>query len=464
MHDVAIVGFGPVGAVLAALLARAGRSVLVCDRDTDVYALPRAAHLDHEVMRIVQAVGCAEECAAAMRENVGMDFLSAGRELLLRFESPGTGPSGWPTSLLFHQPSFDAALREAAVGAGADVQLGREISSLDELDARFIIGCDGARSFVRTAIGVGLDDLEFDEPWLVVDLIVDDGQNGPPRELPDRALQVCDPTRPHTVVPMPAPRFRFEFMLLPGEDADEVQRPERVKELLASWIDPGTVTVERAAVYAFHGLVAHQWRRGNVLLAGDAAHQMPPFLGQGMCSGLRDAINLAWKLDLVLDGRATEELLDTYQREREPHVRAIVEAAVSFGRMICTLDPDEAAARDATMLDGGPQTHRAAVPVPGELVVQGRVGVEGVVARFDDVFGAGWRLITRVPVADDAWFASIGGRVVVVGSDFEDVDGTYDAFLGAAPAVLQRPDFNVAATGDPTAVLASARRYVECNE
>jgi 3-(3-hydroxy-phenyl)propionate hydroxylase len=463
MPDVAIVGFGPVGAALAALLARAGRDVVVFDRDTDVYPLPRAAHLDHEIMRILQAVGCADECAPGMRTNQGMDFLDADRELLLRFQTPGMGPSGWPSSLLFHQPSFDRALRVAAVDAGARVQLGHSVEHLDALDARFVIGCDGARSTVRREIGVELDDLAFEEPWLVVDTLVDDPTLAP--ELPDRALQICDPARPHTLVPMPSPRFRFEFMLLPGEAATEMQRPERVKELIASWVDPGRLAVERAAVYTFHGLIARQWRRGSVLLAGDAAHQMPPFLGQGMCSGLRDAINLAWKLDLVLAGRAPDGLLSTYQTEREPHVRQIVEAAVSFGRMICTLDAEEAAARNAMLRANGPQTRTEAPAMPGTLAIQGRVEVDGRVARFDDVFGAGWRLVTREPVEPNPWFTAIGGRALAIGTDFVDVDGTYEQALRAHDAVafLQRPDFGLFAAGEPDALLARALEYVECS-
>ena len=282
-----------------------------------MYPLPRAAHVDYEIMRILQAMGCADECAGEIRENLGMDFLNADRELLLRFDSPGLGPSSWPSSMFIFQPRFDRQLRAAAVDAGAQVRLGHEITSLDDLDARWVVGCDGARSFVRREIGVELDDLGFEESWLVVDLVLDADQH----KLPDRALQVCDPNRPHTLVPMPAGRFRFEFMLLPGEDPVDIQRPERVKELLTSWIDPSLVEIERGAVYVFHGLIAKQWRRDHVLLAGDAAHQMPPFLGQGMCSGFADAINLAWKLDLVLDGRASEALLDTYaNRGERPHV------------------------------------------------------------------------------------------------------------------------------------------------
>jgi 3-(3-hydroxy-phenyl)propionate hydroxylase len=463
-YDVAIVGFGPVGTALATLLARRGHRVIAYDRDIDVHPLPRAAHIDDEILRILQAMGCADDCVGEMCENLGMDFLNADRELLLRFESPGEGPSGWPASLFIHQPTFDRRLRAAAVDAGVDVRLGQEVTTLDELDAQWIVGCDGARSMVRREMGAELDDLGFEESWLVVDLLVPDDH----AQLPDRALQVCDPSRPHTLVPMPGSRFRFEFMLLPGEDPTDIQRSERVDELLSSWIDPELVEVERGAVYVFHGLIAKQWRKGRMLLAGDAAHQMPPFLGQGMCSGLRDAANLAWKLDLVLRGHASNALLDTYQTEREPHVRVIVEAAVSFGRMICTLDHDEAAARDAALLEHGPQTRRESPAMPGTLMPQGRARADGRVGRFDDVVGNGWRLIADTTGPPDlgsaqAWFETIGGRTLVIDADFDDIDGTYRAFLRQrdARAVLQRPDFGVFGTGEAETLLKELRDHLD---
>ncbi len=416
-YDVAVVGFGPVGATLAALCARRGLSVGVIDKDFDVFPLPRAAHVDHEVMRIWQEVGCADEVFASMRENVGMDFLTAGGEVLHRMRSPGMAATGWPASLFFHQPGVERTVRKTALELGVHVLLGVEVTGVDTrddgvrltladdtvVDAAWVVGCDGARSFVRKELGVELDDLEFEEPWLVVDLVV----RGDAPQLPDRALQVCDPARPHTLVPMPAPRFRFEFMLLPGEDPTAMQDPAVVRELVAPWVDPDVVEMERSAVYAFHGLIARTWRRGRVLLAGDAAHQMPPFLGQGMCSGLRDAANVAWKLDLVHRGIAPDALLDTYQLEREPHVRTIVELAVGFGRIICTTDAALAAQRDRTMRltqhehDGDPTEERQLPGLrPGPLVLgDGRLAPQPTCAgkRLDDLVGQRFAVVAREP-------------------------------------------------------------------
>jgi 3-(3-hydroxy-phenyl)propionate hydroxylase len=359
-YDVAIVGFGPVGATLGGLLAQRGLRVVAIEKELDVFPLPRAAHVDQDAMEIWQSLGCAEELAVGMRANTGMDFLTADGELLHRMQSPGIAPNGWPASQFVHQPALERTVRRTAIAHGVVTRLGVEVVALTArgdgvrltlsdqtmIDAAWVVGCDGARSFVRRTLGIRLDDLDFDEPWLVVDLVV----RGDAPLLPDRALQICDPARPHTLVPMPVPRFRFEFMLLPGEDPVAMQEPDVVRSLVARWIDPAIVEVERSAVYAFHGLVATQWRRGRVLLAGDAAHQMPPFLGQGMCCGLRDAANLAPKLDLVHRGHAADELLDAYQAEREPEVRVIVELAVAFGRKVCTTDPQAAAQRDAEML------------------------------------------------------------------------------------------------------------------
>ena len=320
--DLLVVGFGPVGATMTGLAARHDLSVIAVDPQVDLYPLPRAAHCDHEILRILQDLGCADEIFAAMQVNKGMEFLTAKREVMLRFRSPDLAPTGWPASVLFHQPGFEKALRRAVFATAADVRLGVGVVAIrqdadgvvatldngEEIRARFALGCDGARSLVRRAMGTSMHDLEFEEPWLVVDLLLHE----PIAELPDRALQVCDPARPHTLVPMPWPRFRFEFMLLPGEDPDAVQQLERIRELISAWVDPALFDVERAAVYTFRALIAQQWRAGRIFLAGDAAHQMPPFLGQGMCSGMRDAANLVWKLAAVehqgRTGRAARHL------------------------------------------------------------------------------------------------------------------------------------------------------------
>ena len=443
--------------------------MVVVDRDTDLFPLPRAAHFDHEIMRVVQELGCAEEVAPSLYANAAMDFLSADRQVLMSMRSAERTVSGWPSSNLFHQPGFERTLRAAAAAAGADIRLGVEVTDLathddhvvattadgSAISAAWVVGCDGARSSIRRRCGIAVDDLRFEEPWLVLDLVLHDGVPLPSAH----ALQVCDPARPHTLVPMPPPRFRFEFMLLPGEDAATIQHPDVVAALLGAWIDPSTATVERSAVYTFHGLVATRWRDGRVLLAGDAAHQMPPFLGQGMCSGIRDAANLAWKLDLVLGHGADQAIIDTYQTEREPHVRAIVEAAIGFGRIICTTDHDVAAARDAHMLAaraaegavpaGGQAPAQTGTPTsaltPGPLVGEGGGGLslQGTIGgdRSDDVIGARFAVIARAsqllasPEAH-AW-AAIGAVLLDV-EEHPGLAGVLD--LAGGDVAVVRPD------------------------
>ena len=458
--DVLVVGFGPVGVTLSGLLARRGVRVLAVERDTDIFPLPRAAHLDSEVMRVLQDLGCADTVAAALTPNKGMDFLTADRQVLLSMRSTGPTPSGWPSSNFFHQPGLEVPMREAAVANGAELRLGTEVAAVTDrgdhvevmlhdgssVTAAFVVACDGARSTVRRQLGITMHDLEFEEPWLVLDLLLHEGTPEPT----DVALQVCDPARPHTVVPMPPPRFRFEFMLLPGEDPAHIASDEVARSLLSSWIDPAGLTIERSAVYTFHGLIAHEWRKGRVLLAGDAAHQMPPFLGQGMCSGIRDAANLAWKLAAVVHGTAPIELLDTYQSEREPHVRAIVQSAVGFGRLICTTDAEVAADRDRNMLaaraaGGGNVGGSGGPPLPeGTLVgAGGRMALQPTIdgARLDDMVGARFAVLLRSAAhADHQGLAFWTGLDAAVfdADTLPGVGATLDDL--AADAAVVRPD------------------------
>ncbi|HRD27952.1 MAG TPA: bifunctional 3-(3-hydroxy-phenyl)propionate/3-hydroxycinnamic acid hydroxylase, partial [Caulobacter sp.] len=362
--DVLIVGLGPVGAALAALLARYGVTTIAVERDTEVYPLPRAAHFDHEIMRLFQQLGISGEIEAAARVAPTYEFRNAAGEVLMSYDLTGVvSPSGWAASYMFHQPSVETALRRLlAESPLVDARLQRTFREFVEADdgvnatidgpdgtetvrARWLVGCDGAKGPVRDAIGVGLSDLNFDEPWLVIDALVSDVTR-----LPQTNLQICDPERPTTCLQMSQGRHRWEFMLLPGEQPEDVLDDAVIRRLLAPFDCDDVVQIERKAVYRFHGRIAEQWRKGRVLLAGDAAHQTPPFAGQGMCSGLRDAANLAWKLAAVIKSGADESLLDTYQTEREPQVRGVIELAIAMGRVVCITDPAAAAQRDAGML------------------------------------------------------------------------------------------------------------------
>jgi 3-(3-hydroxy-phenyl)propionate hydroxylase len=480
--DVLVVGLGPVGATLAALLAQLDVSAIAIDSEAAAYPLPRAVHFDHEIMRLFQHLGIAAEVTDFANPLPRYEFRNGAGELLLHFDPVMDAPCGWASGYMFHQPSLEGALHGLLQRlAKADVRLGWRFMSLaqDEagvfavlsgpngsktVRARYLVGCDGASSPVRAAIGGGLFDYGFDEPWLVIDAKLQPGSRPP-----DANLQVCDPGRPTTCVHSGPGRHRWEFMLLPGETAETALDDGFIQGLLAPW-DCGPVEIERRAVYRFHGLVAHRWRSGRVLLAGDSAHQTPPFAGQGMCSGLRDAANLAWKLGAVLHARADDSLLDTYQAEREPHVRSLIEVAIGMGRLVCTLDKEAAAARDRNMLAmraaGAPPPPQprappfaagcvmAGAPGAGEIFPQPAFGEGCGRLRLDDVLGAGTWLITREAIP-----SPVDGLVIRRLED-EALTPFRDHLLAwlderKADAVLVRPDRYVFGSGEPQGLVAS---------
>lgn len=401
--DVAIVGCGPVGALLANLLGQAGLSVDIYDREREIHALPRAVHFDGEVMRIFQAAGLADRIAAATRPSpYGARYEdAAGRTLLIRRGSEQPGPHGWSGSWYFHQPILDGILREGlARFPNVRVHLGREISSVDDLDARFIVGCDGARSLVRRAIGSRQVDLGLHQPWLVVDVLADP-ESPRTKALPLHSLQFCDPARPMTLVNVNGQRRRWEIMLLPGDDPERLTDPDIFWPMIRRWLGPEDARIERAAVYTFHSVVQEGWRKGRLLLAGDSCHQTPPFLGQGMCAGMRDAANLAWKLSAVLKNGATDSLLDTYESERRPHVTEFIELAVRLGAVIQATDPATVAERDRRFAAGtesfdfpraqlGPGHRQDAPPPVGTIFPQPRLA-DG--RLMDDVIGQRFAIV-----------------------------------------------------------------------
>lgn len=465
--DVLVVGLGPVGDVLAALLRTQGLAVIAIDREADIFPLPRAATFDQEIMRIFQMIGAAEAIAPLCRVPATYQFQTGTGEILLEFPvEQGAGKWGWSATYLLHQPGVEAALRDRLAALGVDTRPRTAFRTLTQDDdgvtvavdgpdgnydirARYVVGCDGASSPVRESLRTPLFDYRFDEPWLVIDAVVSDGD-----DLPQIAMQICDPARPTTFLRMSGDRYRWEFMMKPGEDSTTFASDESLAALLAPWNVMHRIAIERRAIYRFHALIAHDWRDRRVLIAGDAAHQMPPFAGQGMCSGIRDAANLAWKVAAVIRGEARDALLDTYQVEREPHVRAIIETAIEMGRTVCVLDPVVAAARDAAMLArkaGGAQDVTTDypplaggcltdTPQAGTLFVQPIAGGE----RLDDLLGAGaWLIGRNLP----------GGNGVRAVSLDDPAFASFASELGAwldghgAEAVLVRPDRHVFGTG-----------------
>ena len=360
--DVAIVGLGPVGATAAIFLAHAGLKVVAFERDAEVYKLPRAVSFDGEIVRGFQRLGLGAEVAGLLqplRPGERLGFANSKREWLFSNAPTAVGSSGYQSFNMFDQPELEGYLRRTALAAvGVQSHIGAEVTAVDDTggsvaitarqlgsgevltcSCRYLIGCDGASSFVRKEVlRSGWRDLGYDHDWLVVDIITKPGH-----QLDHRTMQVCDPERLSTYVCTKDPYRRWEFKLKPGETWEEMLAPECIHSLIDPWTPRATYAIRRAAVYQFHAAVADSWRRGRVFIAGDAAHQTPPFLGQGMNAGMRDVINLAWKLPLVLSGVAEASLLASYQAEREAHAEDLVDWAVAIGQLMEHLAAVEAA-------------------------------------------------------------------------------------------------------------------------
>ncbi|BDI05623.1 bifunctional 3-(3-hydroxy-phenyl)propionate/3-hydroxycinnamic acid hydroxylase [Sphaerotilus microaerophilus] len=468
--DVLIVGAGPSGVGLANLLGKAGLSVLLIDRHPGVLQIPRAVHLDGETMRVIQSMGLAQAAMPVLRPGHSMHWVNAvGETLLVRLGQVGLGSQGWHNDYYFHQPDLEAVLRQGLAryptvrlrerlelrGLSQDVE-GVEAEAWDldlgaplRLRARWLVGCDGARSTVRRLIDAeDFEELGDAHTWLVVDGVLNH-----PLDLPEHTVQHCDPTRPATSIYVHPLRRRWEIMLRPGEDAQAMTEPERIWPLLARWVQPSQARLERASAYVFHARVARRWQDHRVLLAGDAAHQTPPFLGQGLCAALRDIANLAWKLAQAIQQPATgEALLATYAPERIPHVREFIALAVQVGEVIQELDPARAAERDHRLKAEGLQfpfptpalgagLHLAGEPDAAACV--GKVAPQHTLPDgrwLDDVIGARWALLLRrgeaLPPAAERAAQALGAAVLADGGDRID---TWLADQRLA-AVILRPD------------------------
>ena len=439
--DVIVVGCGPVGVAAAHLLGRYGITTLVIERDLVPYNLPRAVHFDHEIMRIFQSAQLSELLLPHLVTPEGsVHFGMDGTPIRpFRRMSP-TGKYGWAEDYFFYQPDFENVLRMALAGRPTvELALGCTVTGIEQdrqgatvlaegaggafrARARFILACDGGRSTVRRSLGIGLIDLGFDEPWIVVDATVPGrvtmpAFSGLPHDVDVQKVMfiIADPARPTSYVPSSGDHRRWEFMLLPNEDPEEAVRPANVATLLEPWLREQPHEVVRATTYRFHSLLAERWRFDHVFLLGDAAHQTPPFFGQGLCHGIRDAANLAWKIDLVLRGHAAPGLLSTYEAERLPQVRAVIETSMRTGRYICTLDPELARQRDAMMRESpqsGPVPNlipaltvgildpRSKRPPTGQRFVQPRMtDGAGRVALLDDLTGGGFVMLASSAAA-----------------------------------------------------------------
>ncbi len=488
--DVVIVGYGPVGMIIGTLLAERGRSVIVVERWPTRYDLPRAGHFDSETMRTFQNLGFAESIELIARPMLQWHMVTADMELLTTIKL-GEGGSGWKNSYLTYQPEFekifDARARELGVrvfmnttalkleqdadGARLFVQSSSQPNSEPTvIDASFILGADGAGSFVRSAVGIERVDFGFKAND---QLVIDFEHNDSDRDLPQlpEVYQVLDPNRPLLAGRWSGDRWsRFEFHANEGESREYLESDETCWKLLAKWgLYPGDGKITRHSVYSFESKLASKWRVGRVLLIGDAAHTMPPFMGQGLCSGIRDSLNLYWKLDALLSGTADLEFLDTYESEREPHARGIMEMSNAVGNLVLMHDPEQARQRDE-MLRAGHAPRAPIFPRLGPGIVrspdspsshqtdgrpsrQGRAALGRRVDRLDQFMKRGWKIISRHPVplgmfnerqqdlltALDVDFAHVSRGA---NAQYADIDGEYDLWYRETgrKAFLLRPD------------------------
>jgi len=480
--DVAIIGYGPVAALLALELAAADLHVVILERSSQPVELPRAVGLGGDSVRAFQRLGLGDEVAAICQRPREVDrvaFTNSRRETIFEMTMSKFGEHGWRDMAFFDQPELEALLRTfVAKHARIDVFFDHEVTAVEQ-DAKgvlvrslsgaeqteslhraaYAIGCDGASSFVRRFLDIPWESLGYDQDWLVVDIV-----QGPDADLPLATMQVCDPARLTTYVCVKDPNRRWEFQLLDGEDRQEMLEPEKIHELIAPWTARDNYEIRRAAVYQFHAATADRWQVGRVFLAGDSAHQTPPFLGQGLNAGFRDAVNLGWKIPLVLSGRCDARLLETYQGERDAHAKDLVEWACAIGQLMETLAAREAGLPDPYPMDqsSGYGQGRTAPPLRGGVLMMEQAGEEkasigsalrqptvrdesGRAFRLDDLLGSSFAVIAgqegalKMGAEAAAVLDRLGGRTVSI-EGLEMVEGDLDHVLDAYPAVVVRPD------------------------
>jgi 2-polyprenyl-6-methoxyphenol hydroxylase-like FAD-dependent oxidoreductase len=489
---VVIVGAGPTGITAATLLAQYGVDCLILDRWPGVYPQPRAVHLDDEIYRVIARLGIADEFAAISRPTLGLRLLDNQFNVLGEFSrDTSRSLNGFPQANMFDQPELEVLLRanlkrypNAQLRGDAEVTevtdngkcvhvlfTDRADGQVHQVDADYLLGCDGANSTVRAQIGSAMRDLKFEQRWLVVDIASDADL----RQW-EGVHQVCDPVRAGTYMRIGPARYRWEFQLLAGESADDFGTLSDLRPLIEPWtahVVDSELTLLRVTEYTFRAQIADRWRHGNIFILGDAAHLTPPFIGQGMGAGVRDAANLAWKIAGVRSGTLAADVLDSYQQERKPHTRYMIRLALNVGRAMTgggrlgnlirrvvlprlrlvpglrdkVVDSTTPALHSSALVSKSRRPRRLAGTLcPNPLLPDGQ--------RLDDVLGAGFALITTggLGPADEASLRRRGIAVLVA-----QPDSALETWLrrGRATAAIVRPDRTVMRTGRDTAALCA---------
>ena len=349
--DVTIVGLGPAGGTLANLLAMHGFSILILDREKSFYPLPRAVHFDDEIMRVFQTIGITKEFLKHTIINKGTKFVNSKDKVILDWPRPKKiTDNGWYPSYRFHQPDLEKKLRKKLknykkVSIEQNSEVKKIINSKNQVDiiyanisshkeyivrSKYLVGCDGANSITRKQMKTTMDNLGFTQRWAVVDLILKKKKNN----LPDRTIQYSNPKQPATYCRNVGKRRRWEFAIKKNHSDKKVLSERYIWNFLKPWLKKSEAIIERKTIYTFESAIARKWRKGRVFIAGDAAHLMPPFMGQGMCAGIRDASNLAWKIANCLRNKFNETLLNTYQSERSLNVKEYIETTMRMGEFV----------------------------------------------------------------------------------------------------------------------------------
>ena len=496
MYDVVIIGYGPTGMLAAVKLGRAGVKVAVIERYKSLYMLPRVGIVHDDVMRMFQEIGIQEKVKPATQFLPIYEMINNGKILLSNDVEPYAS-HGWPEFISIYQPAFEAELDnvvktlptvdlfrgEKAVAIEQDkekvsVTVEEDGGAKRKIEGRYLIAADGGNSFARPALGLEYEFLGFDQDWLVIDAKI---KRPKPNMPPLR--QFCEPQQPGMTMQMGANHRRWSFMIFEGETIENAMKPENVWKRLDR-PEGGTsddFELIRVASYKFTSQLAKSWQVGRVFLAGDAAHLMPPFLAQGMCSGFRDAYNIAWKLELVVKGLAGPEILKSYEQERSPNAKATIIESARVGQNVVERDPEKAKARDAQLAVMQAQLEKArkensgqkaliAFRVPGftegviakpggkvkgagDVFPQGKVRNSSAEGPFDDIAGRGFLILSRHgnPFAalsgeDRAFWNSLGGGFASIGKDgLTDLEGRYTKLMDeyGCDVIVKRPDYYI---------------------
>jgi 3-(3-hydroxy-phenyl)propionate hydroxylase len=527
--DIVIAGAGPTGLTLANHLGTLGVRTLVLEKLPALIDYPRGVGVDDEALRSFQAVGLADAVRRHTVPNQIMRFVDRSGRVLAAI-APTAQPFGWPRRSGFIQPLVDRELAQGLKRFGhVSLQLQRSVTGFTESDGaievavqpvdaagepdgppqhvrtRYLVGCDGGRSPVRTALGLPFDGKSESTRWLVIDLADE------PVGTPNVAF-VLDDEFPHVVLALPHGVRRYEFLVPEGSNEADFESDANVHRLLARVLPPQVKpNVIRRRVYMHHARIAPTFRQGRVLLAGDAAHLMPVWQGQGFNTGIRDATNLAWKLALVVQGRAGDALLDSYTRERHAHAGAMIDLSVLVGRIFVPSNPllrivrnlvgpwisrvpalrqyiAEMRFKPMPFFAEGVVVHRGtpdAKGLVGKVFMQPRVAdAAGKVKRLDDAIGPRFALVCWSAHAD-AWIDAearrtldaLGAMSVVVRPDCQaldreppaggivlaDTEGAFKRWFDEAPGgiVLLRPDRVVAAVCTPWELADTLRSLAE---